>query len=83
MSFELTPEQRQAVIAGGVPLHIHDTETQKVFVLIEQGVEPALEDEYVQAGLDVARKQIEQGDVSKQDIESVIVEARRRASPSN
>jgi len=79
MLFELTPEQRQAVLAGaGQPLHIHDPQTQKVFLLIEQGVEPTLDEEYIRHGLDLAREQIGQGEVAHGNIEAVIAEAKRR-----
>jgi len=84
MTFELTPEQRQAVIAGdGAPLHIHDAETQKVFVLIEQGAEPALDEEYVRSGLEVARQQIAHDDLGNGNIEAVIAEAKRRNASSD
>ena len=79
MPFELTPEQRQAVLAGaGLPLHIHDPQTQKVYLLIEQGVEPTLEEEYIRRGLDLARQQIGKGEVALSNIEAVIAEAKRR-----
>lgn len=81
MSFELTPDQREAVLANaGLPLHIHDTESNRVYLLIEQGVEPRLDAEYVQSGLDTARKQIELGELGTRGINAVIAEARRRHS---
>ena len=64
MPIELTPEQRQAVLAGaGLPLHIHDPQTQKVYLLIEQGVEPTLEEAYIRGGLDLARDASDGGGV--------------------
>ncbi|MDZ4657181.1 MAG: hypothetical protein SH868_06330 [Bythopirellula sp.] len=80
MSFELTPDQRQAVLANaGLPLHIHDSESKKVFLLIEQGSEPLLDDEYIGEGLRVAREQIARGELASRGIEEVIAEARRRS----
>ena len=79
MSFELTPEQRDAVRASdGTPLHIHDTETQKVFLLIEQGEEPTLEEGYIRQGLQLARQQIEDGKLGTTNIEEILVKARQR-----
>ena len=84
MPIELTPEQRQAVLAGdGLPLHIHDPQTQKVYLLIEQGVEPTLEEAYIRGGLDLARQQIGKGEVAHGNIEEVIVEAKRRHSQTD
>ena len=81
MQFELTPDQRQAILSGaGEPLHIHDPQTQKVYLLIEQGAEPTLEEEYIRRGLELARQQIANGEIARGDIESVIAEAKRRNS---
>ncbi|MDC0936487.1 hypothetical protein OAS39_09375 [Pirellulales bacterium] len=81
MSIDLTPEQRRAALAsGGKPLHIHDSESQRVFLLIEQGVEPALDEEYIRHGLQVAREQIRRDESSVGDIEAVIAKAKRRHS---
>ena len=79
MPFELTPDQRQAILANaGLPLHIHDSESQKVFLLIEQGTEPLLDAEFIGAGLQSAREQISRNEVGTRNIEAVIAEARRR-----
>lgn len=84
MPIDLTPEQRQAALANeGMPLHIHDAESQKVFLLIEQGVEPTLDEEYIRQGLQVAREQIERGEFADGDIETVIAEAKRRHSENS
>ena len=51
MTIDLTPEQRKAALANaGMPLHIHVAESQTVFVLIEQGIEPTLDKEYIRQG---------------------------------
>jgi len=76
---QLTPEQRQALAAHpGQPVHIEDGETQKVYLLIEQGVVPTLEEEYIRQGLETARGQIARGEVSSASIGQVIAEAERR-----
>ena len=81
MTIDLTPEQRKAALANaGMPLHIHDAESQKVFLLIEQGIEPTLDKEYIRQGLQVAREQIERGEIADGKIETVIAEAKRRYS---
>lgn len=81
MPIDLTPEQREAALANaGMPIHVHDSVSRKVFVLIEQGVEPTLEQEYIRHGLEVAREQIERGELADGGMESVIAEAKRRHS---
>ena len=84
MSIDLNPEQRQAALASeGKPLHIHDSGSQKVFLLIEQGVEPTLDEEYIRQGLQVAREQIQRGETANGNVEEVIAEARRRHSQNS
>jgi hypothetical protein len=84
MTIHLTPEQRQAALANeGMPIHIHDAETQKVFLLVEQGVEPTLDEEYIGQGLQVARQQIQRGELAGGDIETVISKAKRRHSENS
>jgi hypothetical protein len=76
---QLTPELRQALLAHpDEPLYIADHETQKVYVLVEQGRFPALEEDYVASGLELAREQIARGKTSQASIEDIIAEAQRR-----
>jgi hypothetical protein len=57
-----SPEQRQAVLAqSGEPVHIQDAETQKVYLLVEQGAFPQLEEEYIRQGLEAVRQQTASG----------------------
>lgn len=78
MSLELTPDQRNAVLASpGSPVYIHDSASQKVFLLIEQGTEPLLDAEYIDLGLKSAREQIVRGDVATRSVDELIAEARR------
>jgi hypothetical protein len=80
MSLELTPDQRQAVLANsGSPIYIHDSTSRKVFLLIEQGAEPLLDEEYIDSGLNLARKQIASGEVGTRTFDDLITEARRRS----
>jgi len=77
-NLQLTPEMRQALLANsGAPVHITDEETRKVYVLVEQGAYPELEEEYIRQGLEMARDQISRGDVSKATIDEVIDKARQ------
>lgn len=78
---QLTPELRAALLAHpGEPLHIADAELRKVFIVIEQGTFPELEEEYVRSGLELAREQIARGEISNTPIASLIAEAQRRES---
>ena len=78
-NLQLTTEQRQALLSHpGQPVHIADEQTQKVYVLIEQGALPALEEQYIRAGLQLARDQIARGEVSNSPIEDVIAKAKQR-----
>lgn len=75
----ITPEMRQALAAsGGSPIHIHDPETQQVYVVAEQPTHPWLDEEYIRAGLQVALEQFARGEHDDWDIEAVIAEAERR-----
>ena len=78
---QLTPELRQALQdRPGQPIHIEDAETDKVYLLIEQGVVPTLDNQYIGEGLELAREQIESGETSNRPIGDVIREAQRRHS---
>ena len=51
---QLTPEIRQALAAHpDEPLYIADVETQKIYVILETGRFPQLEDDYIREGLDL------------------------------
>jgi hypothetical protein len=76
---QLTPEIRQALAAHpDEPLYIADAETQKIYVILEQGKFPQLEEDYIREGLDLARQQIARGEESIATIQQVIAEAKRR-----
>ena len=61
----------------GEPLHIADEETRKVYLLVEQGAFPELEDIYVQQRLDEGFAAIERGEVEDWDSASIKAEGRR------
>ena len=78
ISFQLTPEQRQALSAhSGAPLYIEDAETQKTYLLIENGKYPELEEEYIRARLEEGFAAIEHGEEEEWDSESIKAEGRR------
>lgn len=77
-NLQLTDEQRQALLVHpGQPVHITDAETRKVYLLLEQGAFPELEEEYIRQGLELAREQIARGQVSTASIDEVIAKAQR------
>jgi hypothetical protein len=77
---QLTPEMRAALLAHpGEPLHIADEETRKVYVVVEQGIFPELEEEYIRVGLEYARDQIDRGEVSTASIDQIIAKAKDRS----
>ena len=76
---ELTPAQRQALLAQpDAPVYISDRETRKVYMLVEKGRFPELEEEYIRDGLELAREQIARGETSNATLEEVITKAQRR-----
>jgi hypothetical protein len=80
-SFQLTPEQREALsVHPGQPIHIADPETRKVYLVLEQGALPELEADYIQKGLELARAQIARGEISTASIGDVIEKARHGAN---
>jgi len=79
---QLTPEMRAALSASGGAVQIADDETRKVYLLIEQGQFPDLEEEYIRDGLEFARQQIARGQISEASIDEVIEKA-RQSKPAN
>ena len=75
---QLTPEMREALAANpGVPVHIADEATQKVYLLFEQGTLPELEEDYVRARLEEGFAAIERGEVEDWDAASIKAEGRK------
>ena len=75
---QLTPEMRAALLAHpGEPLHIADEETRIVYLVIEQGACPELEEEYIRARLEEGFAAAERGEVEDWDSESIKAEGRR------
>jgi hypothetical protein len=79
LPLQLTPEMRAALIAHpGEALHIADKETGKIYLVVEQGVFPGLEAEYIRDGLDLAREQIARGQVSTASITQIVAKAKQQ-----
>ncbi len=75
---QLTTEMRAALIAHpGEALHIADKETGKVYVVLEQGAVPELEEEFIRARLEEGFAAIERGEEEEWDTESIKAEGRR------
>ena len=74
----ITNEQREALLqSGGSPIQLEDPETRQVYLLVEQPVEPQLEEAYIRAALQVALDEFDAGQEEKWDIEAVIAQAKR------
>lgn len=75
---QLSPELRIALDAqSGMPIHIHDRETQKVYLLIEQGALPELEEDELLRLLQPALEDETRGDVALLDMDAVKREAEK------
>jgi hypothetical protein len=76
---QLTPEQQQAIAAsGGLPIQVQDPVTNKMYVLLEQPNDTALDDEYIREALSKGLAAIERGKLLAWDPERVKQEGRRR-----
>ena len=61
--FEFTPEQIRVLRdQSGQALHVSVAETNKVYLLVEEGTLSALDEDYIRRGLDHAASQASQGD---------------------
>jgi hypothetical protein len=70
--FEFTPEQVQVLQrSAGEPLHIAVKESNKVYLVVEQGVIPSLDEDYIRRGLAQADESIARGDVKEWDVEEI------------
>jgi hypothetical protein len=75
---ELTPELRNALLAQpDTPVYISDRETQKVYVLFEQGKFPGLAEAYIRDRLEEGFAAIERGEVDEWDSASIKAEGRK------
>jgi len=76
---QLSPEQRQAIaISGGLPIHVEDPDTHKLYVLIEFSENLPLDDEYIRGELAKGLAAIEAGERLTWDPERIKREGRRR-----
>lgn len=74
---QLTPEMRDALAANpDTPAYICDEQTRRVYLLMEQGKFPELEEEYIRACLEEARMSIERGEIEEWDVDSIKKEGR-------
>ena len=72
LPFEFTAEQVELLHnKGGQPLHVPVKETNKVYLVIEEGVIPTLDEGYVKRGLAHAAEQIERGEIADWDLEEI------------
>jgi hypothetical protein len=75
----LTPEQRQAIAAsGGLPIHVEDPDTHKLYVLLEQPHESPLDDEYIRSELAKGIAALEAGERVPWDPDRIKQEGRQR-----
>jgi hypothetical protein len=78
---QLTPEQREAIAAiGGLPIHVEDPETHRLYVLVEHLPDPALDEEYVRDELTMGLAGLETGERIPWDPVRIKQEGRRRTA---
>lgn len=70
--FEFTPEQVQVLQnQHGEPLHVPVKETNKVYLVIEKGIIPTLDEDYIRQGLAHAAEQVERGEEGEWSVEEI------------
>ena len=76
---QLTPEQREALAAsGGLPVHVEDPDTHKLYVLVEHPQGAPVDDQYIRNELTMGLAAIEAGERTPWDPERIKQEGRRR-----
>jgi hypothetical protein len=77
--FEFTPQQLRVLANNPEPaLHISVAETNKVYLLVEEGVLPTLDEDYIRSGLAHAAEQAAQGDEGPWDPAEIKAAGRAR-----
>jgi hypothetical protein len=78
MRFQLTPEQRQALVESPAPaFEFEDQETHKIYLVLEQGPLPTLDESYIRQRLEEGFAAIERRDEEEWDAESIKTEGRK------
>jgi hypothetical protein len=76
--FEFTPQQIQFLEnRGGEPIHVSVKSTKKVYLVVEQGILPAIDEEYIREGLAHAAAQVERGEVGEWNAEEIKAAGRK------
>lgn len=76
--FEFTAEQiRVLQMHGGEPLQVPVRETDKVYLVIEQGTLQTLDENYIRQGLEHAAQQAAHGDESDWSAEEIMAAGRQ------
>ena len=73
----ITPEQLAAINLGGGCANLHDPDSERRFLLVEQ-IQPNLSDTYFQEKVEEGLRAAEQGEVAEWDVEAVRAELHRR-----
>ena len=77
--FDFTPEQVQVLQnQHGQPLQVAVKGTNKVYLVIEKGVIPTLDEDYIRQGLAYAADQAARGDEDEWDVEEIKAAGRER-----
>ena len=70
--FEFTPEQLRVLQnQGEEPLRVSVKHTRKVYLVIEEGAIPTLDEEYIRQGLAHAAEQAQRGEEAEWDPEEI------------
>ena len=79
----MTPEQLAAVQAGHGIVHLQDPATQRTYVLIEEGEQPTLSEEYVRAKVEEGLAESARGESQPWDVEELKDDLIRRHADKN
>jgi hypothetical protein len=75
--FEFTPEQLQLLQnQGGQPLHVPVGETNRVYLVVEEGLVPTLDEDYIRRGLSHSAQQAERGQEREWSAEEIKIAGR-------
>jgi hypothetical protein len=76
--FEFTPEQLQLLQnQSGQPLHVPVGATNKVYLVVEEGLIPTLDEDYIRRGLSHAAQQLKSGQEQEWSAEEIKAAGRK------